>query len=233
MRPSARISSPSTPRRRRFPRPRAPNARIEAWLDEQTRAVAAKARPEAKQRLFGELIKDAGATLLQRLVYLRLLETNGLRTVPIVTGGWDSRGYKDFREVAPRETRKARAAIWCPRAERGQSATAIIGVPFGGVEHRALALPATSRPRYPAFMATSAAAKVIAEALALSDEERAAVAEELLASLDPTQPDDSPEAVAAFKAALDRRWAAYQSGEEPGIPWPEVRARLRARLNRG
>jgi hypothetical protein len=75
------------------------------WLDEQTRAVAAKARPEAKQRLFGELIKDAGATLLQRLVYLRLLETNGLRTVPIVTGGWDSRGYKDFREVAPRETR--------------------------------------------------------------------------------------------------------------------------------
>jgi putative addiction module component (TIGR02574 family) len=71
------------------------------------------------------------------------------------------------------------------------------------------------------------------EALALSDEERAAVAEELLASLDPTQSDDSPEAVAAFKAALDRRWAAYQSGEEPGIPWPEVRARLRARLNRG
>jgi putative addiction module component (TIGR02574 family) len=82
-------------------------------------------------------------------------------------------------------------------------------------------------------MATPAAAKVIAEALALSDEERAAVAEELLASLDPTQSDDSPEAVAAFKAVLDRRWAAYQSGEEPGIPWPEVRARLRARLNRG
>jgi hypothetical protein len=109
-RPSARISSRSTPRRRRFPRPRAPNARIEAWLDEQTRAVEAKARPEAKQRLFGELIKDAGATLLQRLVYLRLLETNGLRTVPIVAGGWDSRGYKDFREVAPRETRKARTA---------------------------------------------------------------------------------------------------------------------------
>ena len=73
----------------------------------------------------------------------------------------------------------------------------------------------------------------IAEALALSDEERAAVAEELLASLDPTRSDDSPEAVAAFKAALDRRWAAYQSGEEPGIPWPEVRAWLRARLNRG
>src|SRR5207253_463333 len=70
-------------------------------LDEQTRGTATKARPEAKQRIFGELIKDAGATLLQRLVYLRLLEANGLRTVPVVTGGWDSRGYKDFREVAP------------------------------------------------------------------------------------------------------------------------------------
>lgn len=81
-------------------------------------------------------------------------------------------------------------------------------------------------------MATPAAAKVIAEALALTDEERAAVAEELLASLDPTQP-DSPEAITAFKAELDRRWAAYQSGEEPGIPWSEVRARLRARRTRG
>lgn len=80
---------------------RAKRARIEAWLDEQTRGIATKARPEAKQRLFGELIKDAGATLLHRLVYLRLTEANGLRTVPVVTGGWDSRGYKDFREVAP------------------------------------------------------------------------------------------------------------------------------------
>jgi hypothetical protein len=55
------------------------------------------ARPEAKQRLFGELIKDAGATLLQLMVYLRLLETNGLRTVPIVTGGWDSRVHSRAR----------------------------------------------------------------------------------------------------------------------------------------
>jgi hypothetical protein len=80
---------------------RAKRSRIEAWLDEQTRWVATKARRETKERVFDDLIKDAGATLLQRLVYLRLLEANGLRTVPIVTGGWDSRGYKDFREVAP------------------------------------------------------------------------------------------------------------------------------------
>lgn len=93
-------------------------------------------------------------------------------------------------------------------------------------------LPTMPRPRYGANHGYAAAAKVIAEALALSDEDRAAVAEELLASLNPAH-DDSPEAVAAFKAELDRRWAAYQSGEEPGIPWPEVQARLRAKLRRG
>ncbi|MCX5742559.1 MAG: addiction module protein [Proteobacteria bacterium] len=81
-------------------------------------------------------------------------------------------------------------------------------------------------------MATPAAAKVIAEALALR-EERAAVAEELLASLDPTQSDDSPEAAAAFQAELDRRWAAHESGAEPAIPWTDVRARLRAWPSRG
>lgn len=46
----------------------------------------------------------AGATLLQRLVYLRLLETNDLCTVPIVTGGWDSRGYK--RPIRIRTSRR-------------------------------------------------------------------------------------------------------------------------------
>lgn len=75
-------------------------ARMDAWLDEQIRPLAAKTRPEARQRLFDELIKDAAATLLQRLVYVRLLEANKLRAVPMVTGGWNSRGYKDFREVA-------------------------------------------------------------------------------------------------------------------------------------
>jgi putative addiction module component (TIGR02574 family) len=81
-------------------------------------------------------------------------------------------------------------------------------------------------------MSTPAAAKVSADAVVLSDEERAAVAEEVPVSLDATEP-DSPETAAAFKAELDRRWAAYQAGDEPGIPWPEARARLRARLTRG
>ena len=94
-------------------------------------------------------------------------------------------------------------------------------------------LPTTPKPRYLTPMATPAAVKVIVEALALTDEERGAVAEELLASLDPTQPDNSPEAAAAFKAELDRRWAAYQAGDEPSIPWSEVRERLRARRTGG
>lgn len=76
-------------------------ARIEAWIAEQVRALPAKARAGAKERLFEELIKDAAATLLQRLVYLRLLEASKLRPVPVVTGGWESRGYKDFRQAAP------------------------------------------------------------------------------------------------------------------------------------
>lgn len=92
--------------------------------------------------------------------------------------------------------------------------------------------PYRDRGMVPA-MATPTAAKVIAQALALSDEDRATVAEELLASLNPTHADESPEAVAAFKAELARRWAAYQSGEEPGLPWHEVQAQLRARLRRG
>lgn len=79
---------------------RTKRARLEAWLHEQTRSLAAKERPSARERLFGELIKDAAATLLQRIVYLRLLEANKLRP-RVVIGGWNSPEYKAFREVAP------------------------------------------------------------------------------------------------------------------------------------
>jgi hypothetical protein len=54
-----------------------------------------------------EAEKLAAATLLNRLVMLRLLEapgTNGtapMRSPAVVTSGWESRGYKDFRELAP------------------------------------------------------------------------------------------------------------------------------------
>jgi hypothetical protein len=54
-----------------------------------------------------EAEKLAAATFLNRLVMLRLLEAPGpegtpaMRSPAVVTGGWESRGYKDFRELAP------------------------------------------------------------------------------------------------------------------------------------
>src|SRR5262249_21778698 len=84
-------------------------ARLEAWVSEQVRALPEKARASAAARLRYDVVKDAAATLLQRLVYLRLLEAARLRPVPVVTGGWDSRGYKDFREAAPELVRPVAA----------------------------------------------------------------------------------------------------------------------------
>jgi hypothetical protein len=78
---------------------RTKRARLEGWFNEQTRSLALKERPAARERLFGELIKDAAATLLQRIVYLRLLEGNKLRP-RVVIGGWNSPEYKTFREIA-------------------------------------------------------------------------------------------------------------------------------------
>ena len=75
-------------------------ARLESWIGEQVRGVAAKHKVEASKRFRDEVVKDAAATLLLRLVYLRLLEESGLREVKVLTGGWESRGYLDFREVA-------------------------------------------------------------------------------------------------------------------------------------
>ncbi len=80
---------------------RVKRTRLEGWIDEQVRALPAKARQGAPERLRLEVVKDAAATLLVRLVYLRLLEASGLSPVKVVTAGWNSRGYKDFREVAP------------------------------------------------------------------------------------------------------------------------------------
>ncbi|MFN9290178.1 MAG: hypothetical protein ACK6EB_19090, partial [Planctomyces sp.] len=45
--------------------------------------------------------KQAAYTLLNRLVILRIMEAEGLRKPEVLTGGWNSRGYQDFRELAP------------------------------------------------------------------------------------------------------------------------------------
>ena len=72
--------------------------RLEGWIDEQARASG---KSDSVSRLRADVIKDAAATLLEWIVYLRLLEAAGLRTDKVVTGGWESKGYKDFREAAP------------------------------------------------------------------------------------------------------------------------------------
>ncbi|MDH5674429.1 MAG: BREX-6 system adenine-specific DNA-methyltransferase PglX [Myxococcales bacterium] len=75
--------------------------RLERWIAEQVRALPKKQQAGAAERLRREVEKDAASTWLNRIVYLRLLEAAGLRQEKLVTGGFESRGYKDFREHAP------------------------------------------------------------------------------------------------------------------------------------
>jgi hypothetical protein len=85
-------------------------SRLEAWVAEQLRAQrAAKITHESNRSpedFRREAEKQAAYTLLNRLVLLRLMEAprplgEPLRTPAVVTGGWESRAYKDFRQLAP------------------------------------------------------------------------------------------------------------------------------------
>jgi hypothetical protein len=78
--------------------------RLEAYLDEKARATKPKNAAEAsktREWLLREAEKEAAATLLNRLVTLRLLEARGLARAPVVTGGWNSKGYRQLRDFAP------------------------------------------------------------------------------------------------------------------------------------
>ncbi|WP_293270480.1 DNA methyltransferase [Nannocystis sp.] len=81
--------------------------RLEGWIDEQLRALPEKQvrkdsdREAARQRLRRDAEKQAAYTLLGRVVMLRLLEAAGLHKPALVTGAWESRGFKEFRELAP------------------------------------------------------------------------------------------------------------------------------------
>ncbi|MFM7204846.1 MAG: DNA methyltransferase [Myxococcota bacterium] len=85
--------------------PRLRRQRLQSWIEEQRRAQHApkgkSARASDAFRLEAE--KQAAYTLLNRLVLLRLMEasTPPLRAPALITGGWESRAYKDFRELAP------------------------------------------------------------------------------------------------------------------------------------
>ncbi|HCF59314.1 MAG TPA: BREX-6 system adenine-specific DNA-methyltransferase PglX, partial [Myxococcales bacterium] len=46
-------------------------------------------------------VKEASATLLNRLVLLRHLEALGLSKPAVVTGGWNSKAYRELRDFAP------------------------------------------------------------------------------------------------------------------------------------
>src|ERR1051325_7253504 len=72
--------------------------RLESWAREQVRANGTT-RTDADY--IREAEKQAAYTLLNRIVVLRLLEAGGFRHPAVVTSGWESNAYKDFREIAP------------------------------------------------------------------------------------------------------------------------------------
>ena len=88
---------------------RARRARLEAWVAEQARAQGPGGDKAKGARSGADFRREAEAqaayTLLNRLVLLRLLEAprpgGPLRAPAVLTGGWESRGYKDLRQLAP------------------------------------------------------------------------------------------------------------------------------------
>ncbi len=78
--------------------------RVEGWIDERARATKPKNKIElkaAKDRLLLQAEKEAAATLINRLVLLRQLEAQGLSRPAVLTGGWNSKGYRELREFSP------------------------------------------------------------------------------------------------------------------------------------
>lgn len=68
---------------------------------------------------------------------------------------------------------------------------------------------------------------ILGTALALPPDERAWLAEELIASLDEGQ---DAEIQAAWAAEIEKRIAEVESGEAETVSWEEVSARIRAKL---
>ena len=95
---SIRIRDAGLPEAKRVRR-----ARLEAWIDEQVRADRARDAKRARTAddFRREVEKQAAYTLLNRIVVLRLMEAAELRHPPVVTGNWESKAYKDLRQLAP------------------------------------------------------------------------------------------------------------------------------------
>ncbi|MCU0565452.1 MAG: BREX-6 system adenine-specific DNA-methyltransferase PglX [Oculatellaceae cyanobacterium Prado106] len=77
--------------------------RLEQWLEEQVRAEAGKKgeRDVLKNRHLRSALTLAAATMVNRLVVIKQMEAQGWVKPAVVTGGWQSRAYKEFREFAP------------------------------------------------------------------------------------------------------------------------------------
>lgn len=82
--------------------------RLTQWLDEQHRAQPKrKGTPtRTKDDFLREAELQAAYTLTNRLIVLKLMEAPGpngspLRAPTLITGGWQSRAYRDFRQLAP------------------------------------------------------------------------------------------------------------------------------------
>ncbi|MCC7070408.1 MAG: BREX-6 system adenine-specific DNA-methyltransferase PglX [Deltaproteobacteria bacterium] len=87
--------------------PRTKRKRLEEWIDEQVRIEATGAKkaavdePALRARFQADAEKQAAYTLLNRIVIVRLMEATSLRAPEVVTKGWESPGYKAFRQLAP------------------------------------------------------------------------------------------------------------------------------------
>ncbi|BAY73260.1 hypothetical protein NIES23_60880 (plasmid) [Trichormus variabilis NIES-23] len=77
--------------------------RLEQWLDEQSRSQgkSKKQESEIRDRYLKTAVKLAAATLLNRLVVIKQMEAQVLIKPAVLTGGWQSRGYREFRDFAP------------------------------------------------------------------------------------------------------------------------------------
>ncbi|HEY6320097.1 MAG TPA: addiction module protein [Thermoanaerobaculia bacterium] len=71
---------------------------------------------------------------------------------------------------------------------------------------------------------------LLKEVLKLSAEERADVAEELLASLEGLPAAETKEIEREWGAEIERRARRVLAGESPGVPWEEVKRSVRSRL---
>lgn len=77
---------------------------------------------------------------------------------------------------------------------------------------------------------TSETETILREALALRDQERAALVVELLASLEPPATDDPATVEALWAEELQRRAARIDSGQASTEPWSVVRERALSQL---